>query len=297
MLSGAERAEIGRLWTRKPQQDASGLPQRPPSSQSRTAQCGVPPCAGGWNRRQPDGRDWRLQRDLNHRVGGGRARDKWPPALPRHRTAAPGRSARYSGAARPGFVCGFHAGGCSPCSRPQTASDLALIDCEKDDYIRFFDMLPMRDDGIIVANNIISHSLVDYVAHVRSRPGAESITLAIGKELGIHRPAYSIGIQKKIYRHAFTLDLANSPGTTVSQRAGTNATFLGEPSADTPSASSSASTSRARFINGARTRACRVHTHVNTFFTGQSVDTFVEENYDAQSLAAGSSRRSAARRV
>jgi cytochrome c6 len=59
-------------------------------------------------------------------------------------------------------------------------------------------------------------------------------TLVNGGALGIHRPAYSFGIQKKIYRHAFTLGLMNSPGTTVSQRAGTRATFLGEPNADTP---------------------------------------------------------------
>lgn len=53
-------------------------------------------------------------------------------------------------------------------------------------------------------------------------------------ELGIHRPAYSFAIQKKLYRHAFTLGLTNSPGVTVSQRAGTRAEFLGEPNADTP---------------------------------------------------------------
>ncbi len=58
-------------------------------------------------------------------------------------------------------------------------------------------------------------------------------TLVNGEDLGIHRPAFSFGIQKKIYRHAFTLALTNSPGTTISQRAGTNATFLGDPSADT----------------------------------------------------------------
>lgn len=60
-------------------------------------------------------------------------------------------------------------------------------------------------------------------------------TLVNGQDLGIHRPAYAFGIQKKIYRHAFTLGFTNSPGTTVSQRAGTNATFLDNPSADTPS--------------------------------------------------------------
>jgi cytochrome c6 len=65
---------------------------------------------------------------------------------------------------------------------------------------------------------------------------AEAIpTLVNGDELGIHRPAFSFGIQKKIYRHAFTFGFTNSPGTTVSQRAGTEATFLNKPSADIPS--------------------------------------------------------------
>jgi cytochrome c553 len=59
-------------------------------------------------------------------------------------------------------------------------------------------------------------------------------TLLNADELGIHRPAYSFGIQKKIFRHAFTLGLTTSPGVTVSQRAGTRAEFLGEPSGDTP---------------------------------------------------------------
>ncbi len=60
-------------------------------------------------------------------------------------------------------------------------------------------------------------------------------TLYNGRPLGIHRPAYSFGIQKKIWRHAFTFGFSNSPGTTVSQRSGTDASFLGAPSADTPS--------------------------------------------------------------
>lgn len=59
-------------------------------------------------------------------------------------------------------------------------------------------------------------------------------TLVNAEELGIHRPAFSFGIQKKIYRHAFTFAFTNSPGTTISQRAGTRATFLNEPNADTP---------------------------------------------------------------
>ena len=65
---------------------------------------------------------------------------------------------------------------------------------------------------------------------------AETIpTLVNGTDLGIHRPAYAFGIQKKIWRHAFTFGFSNSPGTTVSQRAGTRATYLGDPTADKPS--------------------------------------------------------------
>jgi hypothetical protein len=59
-------------------------------------------------------------------------------------------------------------------------------------------------------------------------------TVLNANELGIHRPAYSFGIQKKIFRHAFTLGLTTSPGVTVSQRSATRAEFLGQPSGDTP---------------------------------------------------------------
>ena len=69
----------------------------------------------------------------------------------------------------------------------QAGLDFALVDCEKEDYIRFFDTLRMRPGGIIVADNIISHSLSDYVAHVRRHPGTESITLKIGKGLEVTR--------------------------------------------------------------------------------------------------------------
>ena len=41
---------------------------------------------------------------------------------------------------------------------------------------------------------------------------AETIpTLVNGPDLGIHRPAYSFGIQKHIWRHAFTFGFTNSP--------------------------------------------------------------------------------------
>jgi len=60
-------------------------------------------------------------------------------------------------------------------------------------------------------------------------------TLVNGPVMGIHRPAFAFGIQKRVLRHAFTFGFSNSPGTVVSQRAGTRATFLGDPSADTGS--------------------------------------------------------------
>lgn len=60
-------------------------------------------------------------------------------------------------------------------------------------------------------------------------------TLVNGRPLGILRPAYSFGIQKKIWRHAFTFGFTTAPGRTVAERAATRASFLGQPNADTPS--------------------------------------------------------------
>jgi hypothetical protein len=63
---------------------------------------------------------------------------------------------------------------------------------------------------------------------------AETIpTLVNADEMAIHRPEFSFGIQKKLWRHAFTLGFTNSPGAIVSERGGTNATFMGSPGADT----------------------------------------------------------------
>jgi hypothetical protein len=59
-------------------------------------------------------------------------------------------------------------------------------------------------------------------------------TLVNARDLAIHRPEYAFGIQKKIWRHAFTFGLSNGPGSVVSQRGGTRATFLQDPTADKP---------------------------------------------------------------
>lgn len=70
--------------------------------------------------------------------------------------------------------------GLAPCA-------FALLDCEKEDYVRFFDLLRLAPGAVVVADNILSHGLTEYVAHVRSRPHAESVTLPVGKGLEVTR--------------------------------------------------------------------------------------------------------------
>jgi caffeoyl-CoA O-methyltransferase len=65
--------------------------------------------------------------------------------------------------------------------------DLVFIDSEKDDYVRFFDMLRISPGGLVVADNVISHSMGEYVNHVRARPGLRSLTLPIGKGIELTR--------------------------------------------------------------------------------------------------------------
>jgi uncharacterized beta barrel domain-containing protein DUF5777 len=60
-------------------------------------------------------------------------------------------------------------------------------------------------------------------------------TLVNAEDLGIHRPPFAFGIQKKIFRHAFTFGFSTGPGTTTSQRISTRASYLGQPGADVPS--------------------------------------------------------------
>jgi len=47
----------------------------------------------------------------------------------------------------------------------------------------------------------------------------------VSERLGEHRPSFMLGIQKKLYRHSFTLGFSNSPGTTLSTRSGTRGAF------------------------------------------------------------------------
>jgi predicted O-methyltransferase YrrM len=61
--------------------------------------------------------------------------------------------------------------------------DLVFIDAEKDDYFGHFDAVvgKVRPDGLILADNVISHDLSAYQAMLRSRPGIETVTVPIGR--------------------------------------------------------------------------------------------------------------------
>jgi len=67
------------------------------------------------------------------------------------------------------------------------ALEFVLIDCEKDDYERFLGLLRLSSGAVVVADNIVSHDLHQYVTAVRAYPGVESVTLPIGKGLEVSR--------------------------------------------------------------------------------------------------------------
>ena len=187
MLARSERDEIARLWNRKLEQDRAGVPQtqrhrnlEPPSAEFLAAlaagvgakkiieiggSTGISTIALASAARETGGRLISIEMEAERQA------------------EARGTLARLQLDAAVDFVLA-DAADVLPC---QTELDLALIDCEKEDYIRFFDMLPMRRGGIVVADNILSHSLWDYVKHVRAQAGVESITFAIGKGLEVTR--------------------------------------------------------------------------------------------------------------
>ncbi len=53
--------------------------------------------------------------------------------------------------------------------------------------MRFLAMLRLAPGALVVADNILSHDLGDYVRAVRALPGVESITLPVGKGLEVSR--------------------------------------------------------------------------------------------------------------
>ncbi len=61
--------------------------------------------------------------------------------------------------------------------------DLVFIDAEKDDYIAHFERVvgKVRNGGLVLADNVISHDLSAYQAMLRARPDIETVTVPIGR--------------------------------------------------------------------------------------------------------------------
>ncbi len=187
MLGRRERTEIARLWRRKLRQDTLGLPQRerhrnlePVSAEficSLAAgvaakrileiggSSGLSTIALAAAARRVSGRVVSIEKE-SHR------QDEARQTLAFLDLAPYVEFVRADASSVLGSVGEF---------------DFVFIDCDKGDYVRFFEMTCVSPGGIVVADNILSHSLWDYVAHVRSRPGTESITLPVGKGLEVTR--------------------------------------------------------------------------------------------------------------
>lgn len=187
MLAESERTAIARLWQRKLDQDANGLPQaerhrnlEPPSAEFLCALA-----AGVGARRLVE-------------IGGSSGISTIALAAAARETQGrltsieiePSRQAESRETLKSLGLDKFVDYLCDDARNilPRLGEvDFALIDCEKEDYIRFFDLLAIAPGGTVVADNIVSHALSDYVAHVRSRPAVESTTLPIGKGLEVTR--------------------------------------------------------------------------------------------------------------
>ncbi|HEV2116322.1 MAG TPA: DUF1442 domain-containing protein [Terriglobales bacterium] len=187
MLGERERAAIARLWQRKLEQDARGLPRaerhrnlEPPSAEFL---CALAAGVGARRMVEIGGSSGisTIALSAAAREAGGRLTsiEIEPERQQESRELLRGLALDSF----VDYICG-DAGAVLP---RLGVMDLALIDCEKEDYARFFDMLRVAPGGFVVADNIISHSLASYVNHVRKRPVVESMTLPIGKGLEVTR--------------------------------------------------------------------------------------------------------------
>ena len=187
MLEERERIEIARLWERKLRHDALGLPQseRHRNLEPASAEFICSLAAGIEARRilelgGSSGLSTIALANAARRVSG---RVTSIEREPLRQTEARQTLSDLDLAPYIDFILGD----AGSVLEGMGEFDLVFIDCEKEDYIRFFDMLHIPAGGIVVADNVISHSLTDYVAHVRSRPDVESITLPVGKGLEVTR--------------------------------------------------------------------------------------------------------------
>jgi predicted O-methyltransferase YrrM len=187
VLDEACRAEIARLWARKLDQDARGLPraERHRNLEPASAELLSALAAGLGARRilevgGSSGLSTIALAAAARRTGGRVVSLELEPA---RQAEARETLARLGLAAYVDLRLG-DAAALLPDIGPQ---DLVLLDCEKDDYVRFFDLLRLEPGAVVVADNIVSHGLHEYVAHVRRRPHVDSITLPVGKGLEVTR--------------------------------------------------------------------------------------------------------------
>ncbi len=187
MLSDREREAIAKLWEEKQAQDAGGVPQAErhrnlePSSAEfihvMAAGCGAQRMLeiGG-----STGLSTIALASAARQTGGRLASIEREPL----RQAQARRNLERLGLAdRVDFI----QADAGEVLRRYRNLDFVLIDCEKEDYIRFLALLHLSAGAIVVADNILSHDLHDYVEAVREYPAVESVTLPIGKGLEVSR--------------------------------------------------------------------------------------------------------------
>jgi predicted O-methyltransferase YrrM len=187
VLSAAERAAMASLWARKLDQDARGLPrsERHRNLEPVSAEL-VHALAIGLGARRlvevggSSGLSTVALAAAAREAGGRLVSIEIEPS---RQAEARATLERLGLLARVELVSG-DAAAVLPGLKP---AQLVLLDCEKADYARFFDLLRLEPGAVVVADNVVSHDLRDYVAHVRARPGVESITLPVGKGLEVTR--------------------------------------------------------------------------------------------------------------
>ncbi len=187
MLTASEREAIASLWSEKLSQDARGLPQserhrnlEPPSAEficALAAGCGARHLleVGG-----SSGLSTIALAAAARHTGGRLVSIEIEPvrqSLARQRLAQLGLAEHVD----------FILADASRVPEQYDALEFVLIDCEKDDYERFLGLLRLAPGAIVVADNILSHGLGQYVKAVRTYPGVESVTLGIGKGLEVSR--------------------------------------------------------------------------------------------------------------
>ncbi len=187
MLTASEREAIAKLWSEKLSQDARGLPKserhrnlEPPSAEficALAAGCRALRLleVGG-----SSGLSTIALAAAARHTGGRLVSMEIEPArqaLARQRLAALGLDGHVD----------FVLADAGQVLARYDALQFVLIDCEKDDYARFLGLLRLAPGAVVVADNILSHGLGQYVKAVRSYPGVESVTLPIGKGLEVSR--------------------------------------------------------------------------------------------------------------